>query len=207
MTQILVHDGPRPPHVDAERSAERRWAVVFKLSAPVPESSQRQYLDLIPLRAAFADGPALGPILVLRSTGPKMSAFADALAAYQHLASSSDGAIDFEAIEMVPHDGEVDDESPAGPPVALVSIKGAAAKLGVSVTRARQLLKDDKLPPAHAAADGDRPLWLEGEFERFANARRAAVARTPLGCSPSPVAGLRQFVNAWSLDEDHPSDI
>lgn len=202
MTQMLIHDGPVPPGSDAEQPAERRWAVVFTLSAAVPTRDQEKYLDQVPLRAAFVDGPATGPILVLRSTGPKMTAFAGALTAFQHLMSSSGGAIDFKSIEMVPHEQEPEgDEASSGAPVALISVKGAAEKLGVSVQRARQLLKDQKLPPADAAERG-RPLWRESEFERFANARRAAVAETPLGHGPSPVDSLSEYLDSLGWAED-----
>lgn len=202
MTQMLIDNGASPPVLGSEESSERRWAVVFKLAERVPDSSQGRYLEEIPLRAAFADGPATGPILVMRVSGSKMSAFDDAFTAFQHLSRSSGGDIDFKGIEMIPHDLECSADRSEASPVELIGVTVAAAKLDISAQRVRQLLKENKLPPPYAT-DGGRPLWMAADFDRFAAARRAALASTPIGLSPSSsIKSLQEFVSSFGFFDE-----
>lgn len=65
-------------------------------------------------------------------------------------------------------------------PLRYVNLAGVADQLGVSRQRVSQLWTTGQLP-APDALYGTRPLWLVERITRFTKARRAAIAKVPVG--------------------------
>ncbi|MCU1371505.1 MAG: hypothetical protein JWO77_2699, partial [Ilumatobacteraceae bacterium] len=158
------------------------WAIVFVLSASPPPSAEAQFLERLPLRAAFVDTPT-DHLLIVRSTGDQLEALGDALNAVRAVHTEAEGALAFRQIDMIPHE-EACDEVERGEPVSFVSMTEAAEKLGVTRQRAAQLLRDKKLPKPDALL-GRRPLWNEHAFDTFAQCRRSALEETEVGHAPN----------------------